>query len=328
MFRCPISPHTLGAVAPSLFILLLAGPNLLALGPADIPTDAPDDAVMARPAEIEEMQDWASTVFAGRLPPGHAPAVRVMVRRQDYSCLRFGQSCIETPIEIGKRKFKHGLGTHANSELVLHLPPDAKEFKAFVGIDNNPDTGGVLGSVQFSVEIAGSNVFRTPVIRGTNPPTPVKIALPDGTRELTLKVDATADGPSNDQADWADACIITGDGQLHWADAGNQPFTRTTRPFSFRYGGAGSSTFLAKWQRAAETTETPTRVIHQASWTDPNTSLRVSATATAFKRYPAVEWVLEFENLGTQDTPCSSRCRPSMSNSAPVTTANRSYSTG
>ena len=97
MFRCPISPHTLGAVAPWLFILLLAGPNLLALGPADIPTDAPDDAVMARPADIQEMQDWASVVFTGRWPPDRAPAVRVELRRQDHSTLRFSQSCIETP---------------------------------------------------------------------------------------------------------------------------------------------------------------------------------------------------------------------------------------
>jgi len=286
-----------------LFIFLLTRLDLLALSPADIPTDAPDDAVMARPEDIQEIQDWASVVFTGRWPSDHAPAVRVQVRRQDYGDLRFGESCIETPMQIGPRRFKHGLGTHANSELVLRLPPDAKEFRAFVGIDNNPDTRGVLGSVQFGVEIGGSNVFRTPVIRGTNAPTPVKILLPDGTRQLTLKVDATADGPSHDQADWADACVVTGDGQLHWADAGPQPFARMTRPFSFRYGGAASSTFLTRWKRAAKTSETPTRIIYQVSWTDPNTSLRVDATATAFKRYPAVEWVLEFQNLGTQDTP-------------------------
>ena len=78
---------------------------------------------------------------------------------------------------------------------------------------------------------------------------------------------------------------------------------RTATPFSFRYGGAASATFLKDWRRAAETKETPARTIHEVSWTDPNTNLRVSATVTAFKRYPAVEWVLQFENLGTQDTP-------------------------
>jgi hypothetical protein len=36
---------------------------------------------------------------------------------------------METPIRIRQRKFSHGLGTHAASEIVLHLPPGAKEFK-------------------------------------------------------------------------------------------------------------------------------------------------------------------------------------------------------
>jgi alpha-galactosidase len=303
MLRPLTSFPSLRALALWLCLPLLATPSLLALQPADIPTNAPQDSLMAGAADIQEMQDWACSVFTGRLPPSRAPAVRVQLRRQEHSSLRFGMSCMETPIQIAKRKFTHGLGTHANSELLLNLPPDAKEFKAFVGIDNNFDTEGVRGSVQFSVEIAGKTVFRTPVLRGTNAPTPVKIALPANTRELVLKVDATADGPAHDQADWADACVVTGDGKVHWADEGMQPFTRTMRPFSFRYGGAAANTFLKDWNRAASASETPTRTIHTASWTDPNTSLRVTATATAFKRYPAVEWVLEFENLGTEDTP-------------------------
>jgi len=303
MFRSQLSERGVGALRCLLFVLLLGASTLLAISPADIPTDAPQDAIMAGEAEIQEMQDWASSVFTGRMASGRGSAVRVIVRRQDHNMLRFGMSCMETPIQIKKRKFKHGLGTHANSELLLRLPPDAREFRAFAGIDNNFDTEGVRGTVQFSVEIAGRAVFRTPVLRGTNAPVPVRVALPPDTRELVLKVDATADGAAYDQADWADARVITGDGKTHWADAGAQPFTRTVRPFSFRYGGAPAGAILRGWNRRADTSETPTRTLHTASWTDPNTSLRVNATVTAFKRYPAVEWVLEFENLGTEDTP-------------------------
>jgi alpha-galactosidase len=303
MLRHERSIHRLRAFAPSLLSSLLAVPTALALDLTDVPADAPQDAVMAGPVELQEMQDWASAAFTGHRPPGREPAVRVELRRQDYNSLRFGQSCMETPIKIRQRQFKHGLGTHANSELVLHLPSDAKEFKAFVGIDNNFDTGGERGSVQFSAEIAGKQVFHTRTLRGTNAPVPVKIALPDGTRELTLKVDATPDGPSYDQADWADACIVTTNGTVCWADEDRQPFTATATPFSFRYGGTASATFLKRCQRAAATKDTPARTIHEVSWTDPDTSLRLTATVTAFKRYPAVEWVLQFENLGTQDTP-------------------------
>jgi len=303
MCERPISTHRLRAFAPALLITLLAIPNVLALDATDIPADAPQDALMAGPAEIQEMQDWASVAFTSRRPPGREPAVGVELRRQDFSSLRFGQSCMETPIKIGQRKFKHGLGTHANSEIVLHLPPGAQEFKAFAGIDNNFDTGGVRGSAQFSVEIADKQVFRTRILRGTNGPAPVKVPLPDGTRELTLKVDATSDGPGYDQADWADACIVTTNNQVCWADEDQQPFTGTALPFSFRYGGAASTNFLKHCRRAVATKDAPDRTIHEVSWTDPDTNLRLSATVTSFKRYPAVEWVLQFENLGTQDTP-------------------------
>jgi alpha-galactosidase len=282
---------------------LLTGVPVLVMGATDIPLDAPQDALMAKPAEIREAQDWASLVFTGQRPRGHEPAVRVELRRQDHSSLGFGQSCMETPIRIGERKFDHGLGTHANSEIVLHLPPDAKEFKAFVGIDNNFDTEGRRGSVQFSVELGGKEVFRTPTLYGSNAPAEVKVALPADTSELTLKVDSTPDGPGYDQADWADACIVTTNNTVRWADEDRQPFTAPTIPFSFRYGDAGSGTFLKDWPRTVVTNETPSRNIQEVSWTDPKTKLRVGATVTTFKRYPAVEWLLEFENLGTNDTP-------------------------
>jgi alpha-galactosidase len=296
-------PLCLRAFASSLLILLLTAPSARALDETDIPIDAPQDAVMAGPEEIQQMQDWAAAVFTGARPPGHETAVRVELRRQDHSVLRFGQSCIDTPIKLGAREFQHGLGTHANSEIILHLPPDAKEFRAFAGIDNNPDTGGVRGSAQFSVEIAGKEVFRTPTLGSGKAPQEVKIPLPDGTRQITLKVDTTPDGPGWDQADWADACVVTRSGQILWADEDRQPFLTTATPFSFRYDGAHSGAFLKDWTHTAQTKETPARTVHDAGWADPKTGLRVRATATAFKRYPAVEWVLEFENLGPQDTP-------------------------
>jgi alpha-galactosidase len=269
---------------------------------ADIPVDAPEDAVMASRAEIQQIQDWASTVFTGKSASGREPAIRVEVRRQDYSVLRFGQSCIDTPIKLGNREFSHGLGTHANSEIVLHLPPEAQEFKSWVGVDNNFDTGGVRGSVQFRVEAGGKELFQSATLRGTNEPTPVRVALPPGMRELVLKVDTTPDGPAFDQADWADACVVTRSGQLLWADEDTQPFLATGTPFAFRYQGASSSGFLRDWPRTVETSETPSRRLWRVHWQDPKTGLRVTANVTAFKRYPAIEWLLEFENTGTQDS--------------------------
>ena len=271
-----------------------------AMNDADIPTDAIQDGVMPGGIEGRAMVNWAEDCFTGRRPE---LLIRVELRRQDHSVLQFGRSCIETPIRIGRQDFKHGLGTHANSEIVLRFPAGAKAFKAFVGIDNNLDTGGERGTVQFSVEIGGKEVFGTPTVKGGQPPVPVNVDLPPDTREITLKADTTADGPAHDQADWADARIVMGDGRELWADDDPQPFLSAGPPFSFVYDGAASADVLRNWKHSSETKKDPNRIIHTVQWTDTKTGLRVSAVATAFERYAAVEWLLNFENTGIQDTP-------------------------
>lgn len=294
MFKTPLFSLALGIVLP------VASP---ALETADIPADAPADEIMASEAETQAMQTWASLVFTGSHPQGREPRVRVELRRQDHSTLQTGQSCIETPMKIGQRVFQHGLGTHAHSEIVLHLPAGAKRFEAQAGIDNNFDTGGTRGSAQFSVEIGGREVQRTRTLKGGEAPMPVLVDLPSGTRELTLKVDATSDGASHDQADWADACVVLDDGSRLWVDEDRQAFVDRKLPFSFVYGGKPSGELMTSWTRWAESKEQGGRTIRTIQWTDAATGLRVRATVSSFKRYPAVEWVLHFENTGTQVTP-------------------------
>lgn len=273
-----------------------------ALEDAEIPTDPPQDEIMPAERQAQEVLDWASLAFTGRRM-GVEPTIRVEVKRQDHSVLQFGRSCIETPIRIGQQEFAHGLGTHANSEIVLHVPDGARAFEAFAGIDNNFDTGGARGTAQFSVEIAGRSVFQTPVLKGGQAPVVVRVDLPAGTREITLKVDTTPDGPSCDQADWADARIVMADGSRIWADEDRQSFLTTATPFSFVYDGVPSVELLKSWTRTVETKEQPGRVVRAVCWTDARTGLRVTAVVTAFKRYAAAEWLLYFENTGTQDTP-------------------------
>lgn len=68
---------------------------------AEIPVEAPQDAVMASPAEVQQLHDWVSVALLGREPAERDREVRVVCRRQDHNVLRFGQSCMETPLKIG-----------------------------------------------------------------------------------------------------------------------------------------------------------------------------------------------------------------------------------
>jgi len=176
----------------SLFLTILSSAPLLsvlmpltarALEDTDIPTDAPDDAVMASPVEIRQMQDWASAIFTGQRLPGGGSAIHDELRRQDQGA-----------------------------------PQRPKE-----------DT---------------------------------------------------------------------------------QPLLMTATPFSFRYNGAASSNFLSDWQRTVEPNDSASCRSWQVHWQDPKTGLRLSVAVKAFKRYPAVEWVLEFENRSTEATPLLEDIQP------------------
>ena len=82
-------------------------------------------------------------------------------------------------------------------------------------------------------------------------------------------------------------------------------------PFSFSlFGGLtpeqrkSSSEFLNDWQFSQETKPLDdTKTEHTFTYTDPQTSLKARCVCTAFSDFPAVEWLLTFENCGKDDTP-------------------------
>ncbi|MBM3474043.1 MAG: hypothetical protein FJX75_12310 [Armatimonadetes bacterium] len=280
----------------------------------EIPPAEPMDAVMASEAEIAAFHAWVLEAFLGirghdpnsqTARIGSCPRIPLDVRRQDHNVLRFGESCMETPIKIGQREFKHGLGTHANSEIAVTLPAGAKTFTAWVGIDNNYDTQGTRGTVQFSAEVDGEEAFRTEVLKGGQEPVEVTADIPPGAKELVLEVDATPDGAGWDQSDWAEGRLVMADGTVRYLDE-NQPdplLAAGGPPFSFRYGEKASTELLSGWTRSDETDDRPDCTEHRVTWTDAATGLKLTAVARLFKRHPAADWVLYFENAGAADTP-------------------------
>ena len=258
-------------------------------------------------AAVPDVSAWAASVFAGAPAPAVRQTPSLTLRRQDYGKLGINRSIMDTSLGIGQRAFERGLGTHANSEIVIHFTTGtAKIFKAFAGVDSNR---GTLGSVEFLVEIGGTNVFRSRTVRGGDEAIPVEVKIPGGADQLVLKVDTTPDGPSSDHADWAAAQLVMSDGSTLWLDdlaaqsQGDFWPAQYRTPFSFVYGGESSDTFLAGWRHEVVTNNFADRVTYVSQWDDPKTGLKVRADATVFKDFPAVEWLLHFENTGTNDSP-------------------------
>ena len=78
----------------------------------------------------------------------------------------------------------------------------------------------------------------------------------------------------------------------------------TAAPFSFQYGGETSSTLLGQWQLDQGEPEVNSgRAFRALVWSDPATGLRVTWEVTRFVDFPALEWVLRFENTSSENTP-------------------------
>ena len=86
------------------------------------------------------------------------------------------------------------------------------DFRRWWAIDNNDNTAGHLGSVEFSVEIGGKEVWKSGIKRGGEEASPVDVEIPADATELVLKVSDGGDGPAYDHSDWADAKLMMADG--------------------------------------------------------------------------------------------------------------------
>ena len=74
-------------------------------------------------------------------------------------------------------------------------------------------------------------------------------------------------------------------------------------PLSFRYGGIPSQDLMPSWQSQTPVVQATDAGGTRLACLDSSTGLKVTATVRRFAAFPAVEWVLELENLGTASTP-------------------------
>lgn len=165
--------------------------------------------------------------------------------RQDAEQLQRNQSVTKTPLTLGQRTFKDGLGTHANSHIRILSPEPITRFRAWVGVDNNPRAGA--GSVFFTVKSEGRELFRSGVMRWGGAPAKIDLALDASSSGPVLALDLEAgdagDGIMCDHADWAEAAITLKSGttlRLAGLPQDSLPRPQGSYPFSFTFGGQTS----------------------------------------------------------------------------------------
>ena len=269
---------------------------------------AGSSALMGSPApEMATTNAWYECAFLGKTPVIERKLPALEVKRQDYQTLKFNTSIWgTTPIVLADRTFKHGLGSHAFSDINISLPSPGKTFHAFIGVDNNYDTAGVRGSVDFSVKIGDKEIYHSPVLLCGQAPVELNLPL-DGATEFSLHIANGSDGDAYDQSDWADAKAILADGKELWLDEMHRvappPGFKPGLPFSFTYGGKPSTGFLDSWEKATKPGTIPEGKSDTLTFRDAATGLLVTCETKRFADFPAVEWLLTFENTGDKPTP-------------------------
>jgi alpha-galactosidase len=110
-------------------------------------------------------------------------------------------------LTIGGKTFETGLGTHANSVLLVDLQGKATRFTAKVGADDEVLTNKKnRGSVIFQLQGDGKLLWASKVVRTGDAAVDVDVDL-TGIKTLALVADDAGDGESYDHANWADAQI-------------------------------------------------------------------------------------------------------------------------
>jgi len=260
--------------------------------------------ISVMPEELAEARQWSAAKFEGQQPQRPVEPALVVLANHDpvWKNARGGK-----PMRIVDQSYTRGLYCHAFSKIIVRLPGPGASFSAIVGVDSNEQTSGGRGSVDFSVHVAGTEKFRSGVMREGMAGKPVNVDLA-GATEFVLQIDETPDGISCDQSDWAEARVTLQDGRELWLadlllrEGEHAPYSNEP-PFSFVYDGKPSAEVLKAWKLERNSRKLDERRTERTStWTDPETGLQVRCVAIEYENFPNVEFALYFKNTGEKDT--------------------------
>jgi alpha-galactosidase len=217
---------------------------------------------------------------------------------------KIGCSLQDKQICLNGRFYDHGIGTHADSELVIKSSVPLKGFRALAGVDDHSYTRKHSHRVVFSVEVSGREVWQSRPLGVKDDPGIVEVAL-GGAKEFVLKA-REMDGKIDwAHLAWAEAVVTTEVGlDLVIGSKEDHGFLPDGPPISFKYDGQESAKLLSSWRRTYEKKKINNDItLHLLTYVDPKTGLECRFEMKEFHDFPAVDWVVKFKNGGTEDTP-------------------------
>jgi glucose/arabinose dehydrogenase/endonuclease YncB( thermonuclease family)/methionine-rich copper-binding protein CopC len=149
-------------------------------------------------------------------------------------------------LTINGTTYSKGLGAHARSEIHYNIGGVCSAFDASVGIDDEVEADGIVGSVTFQVWADGTKLYEGAVLSSDSAVQIVHVDL-SGRDELVLIVTNGGDGNADDHADWAAARVTCSGGGDTTA-----PIVTSTSPAAGATGVSADATISATFSESID----------------------------------------------------------------------------
>ncbi|MDD5698551.1 MAG: NPCBM/NEW2 domain-containing protein [Victivallaceae bacterium] len=155
--------------------------------------------------EIQRIDNWLSGLGKRQ------EHINIVSSIQGWEKLHIGRSIMNDKLRLGSRECSWGLGTHADSEIVLRSPEPLREFHSLIGFDNNNENRQCSAILTFSVWVDGKCLAESNPVPRDSVGEQLTVAL-DGATEFTLKVKSPSIYGAH--ADWGEPAAITNSGKI------------------------------------------------------------------------------------------------------------------
>ena len=266
---------------------------------------SPLSALDPTPEELAARAKWAAAKFDGFVEEAAPRVSGILVNANNDPVQKNNRN--GAPMKLNGVEYSDGLYCHATSDLSVMLPSGGKKLTAVIGVDQNDNTSGGQGSVEFSVAAKGKELYKSGLMRGNDPPKEISVDL-GGANEFSLLISDGGDGISCDQADWAKIAVEMENGETLplskldiIQDDGDHTFDADW-PFSFVYDGRSSREFLGDWKKEVSEKTEGEKKFRSILFTDPEQKLQVRCETIEYLDFPTVEWKLFFKNISKAET--------------------------
>ena len=225
--------------------------------------------------------------------------LQVVCLRQGWGELQFDRTICtgNGPLTLNGKEYKHGLGTHTDSDILIKSPKDMCRIKLVAGVNDSALTrSNKMDAMIFRITACGRILAQSHDMYVADEPFSIDIDLPAGCREITLTALSATGNIAMGHANWCDIEIYDRNGKI--MPLGCAYETMTFVPFSFEYNGASSYEFLSQWNRQVTDEDMGDFVRKTIIFSNPEDKFECSFVLDSWKDYPVSYYRVGFANRG------------------------------